>query len=194
MALTLEAHDVLLVVDMQNDFLQGGNLAVPGANAIIPIINRYISRFSKAGLAVIASRDWHPINHISFIDNQGPWPRHCIAGTYGAEFHPALQLPQGTEIISKATLPDKEAYSAVEDTPLLQKLRERDLQRIFICGVAMDYCVLATTKDLLLHGYTVIVLRDAVKAVDVQPGDGDRAREQLLSLGALEIDESEIVP
>ena len=182
-----DSHDALLVVDMQNDFLPGGSLGIEGADSIIEVVNSYIERFARTASAIFASRDYHPPDHISFSARGGPWPPHCVAGTHGAEFHPALRLPPGARIISKATSPDKDAYSALEDTPLLEQLRAEGIDRVFICGLAMDYCVLASGRDLLQAGFEVVVLTDAVGAVDLRPGDGMRAREELRQLGAIEI-------
>lgn len=187
MQISLEAHDALLVVDMQNDFLPGGSLAVGGAETIIPQVNSYIQIFSRAGLPVFASRDYHPENHISFQAAGGPWPPHCVAGSKGADFHPALRLPEDAVIISKATSPDKEAYSALDATPLNDHLQRLGITRVFICGLATDYCVYASARDLLQAKYMVIVLADAIKAVDAQPGDGDKARKELIDMGASEI-------
>lgn len=187
MTFSLDSHDALLVVDMQNDFLSGGSLAVNGAETIIALVNSYIRLFTGSRLPVFASRDYHPPHHISFQTEGGPWPPHCIAGSTGAEFHPRLQLPDDAVIISKGTSRDKEAYSAFAATGLNERLQALGTARVFICGLATDYCVHASARDLLLAGYTVIILTDAIKAVDVQPGDGDRARKELTDMGALEI-------
>lgn len=188
MNITLSLHDALLVVDMQNDFMPGGSLAVANSDNIIPTINRYLKRFSSADLPIFASRDFHPADHVSFIDQQGQWPSHCVAETSGAEFHKDLEFPESTVIISKGTDRDKEAYSALDATGLGETLNKNDINRVFVCGVATDYCVYASAKDLLTaKKFTVILLTDAVKAVDLVPGDGDKAIAELLSLGAIDI-------
>lgn len=187
MDIKISDHDALLVVDMQNDFLPGGSLAVSGSDMIIPVINSYLDTFTKAGQPIFASRDYHPANHMSFVAQQGQWPPHCVAGTSGAEFHPALHFSDNTIIISKGTAQDKEAYSALESTGLASMLHDHDIRRVFVCGVATDYCVHASAKDLLTEKFEVILLTDAIKAVDLVAGDGDKAITELKALGATQI-------
>lgn len=181
------AQDALLVVDMQNDFLPGGSLAIPEGDSIIPTINDYIEKFAKADAAIFASRDYHPANHISFKEQGGPWPAHCVIGTRGVEFHPDLHFAENTIYIEKGNNPAKEAYSAMDGTPLAGKLKEAGIKRVFVCGVATDYCVLASAKDLIAASYEVVLLSDGIKAVDVQAGDGERAVGELTALGATTI-------
>ena len=176
--------DVLLVTDIQNDFLPGGSLAVAGGDEVVPVLNRYIDAFVALDLPVYATRDWHPERHCSFRAQGGPWPVHCVAGTHGAGFAATLALPPGTTVISKATSPDREAYSSFEGTSLDSHLREAGIRRIFIGGIATDYCVLNTVRDARRLGYEVMLLTDAIRAVDVQPGDGLRAEEEMARLGA----------
>jgi nicotinamidase/pyrazinamidase len=176
--------DALLVVDVQRDFLPGGALAVPGADAILPRINRYAAEFERHGLPVFATRDWHPPDHCSFRDRKGPWPPHCVAGTPGAEWPAALMLPSETRVVSKATSRDADAYSGFQGTDLAAQLRALGCQRVLICGLATDYCVKATALDALAAGFTVFVLEDAVRAVEVNPGDGARALAELAGRGA----------
>ncbi len=194
MTISLEHHDALLVVDLQNDFLDGGSLGVPGSTAIIPVVNQYIDMFTRALFPVFACRDWHPANHCSFVENGGLWPVHCVAKDHGSEFHPDLHLPPGTYIASKGSLPDREAYSALEGTKLEKELRAQSIERVFICGLATDYCVLETTRDLVKNNFMAVILQDAIKAVDVQPGDGVRAIREMLSLGALKVTLHDISP
>ena len=176
--------DALIVVDVQNDFLPGGALAVPHGDEVIPVLNEWIDRFRAAGLPIVATRDWHPPDHCSFSPQGGPWPVHCVAGTHGAAFAPGLRLPPDTIVISKATRSDREAYSGFQGTELAERLRELGVRRIYVGGLATDYCVLNTVRDALREGFDVIVLRDAVRAVDVQPGDGERALAEMERLGA----------
>ncbi len=183
----LKAGDGLIVVDVQKDFLPGGSLAVPGGDQVIPVINRYIETLRSKGLPVFATRDWHPEGHSSFRSQGGPWPPHCLAGTEGAAFPPALQLPPDTELISKGTDIHTDAYSGFEGTDLDERLRSRGVGRLLIGGLATDYCVLNTVKDGLKLGYRVLLLQDAIKAVNVNPDDGKRAVEEMVSLGALPI-------
>jgi len=183
----LQPGDVLLVTDIQNDFLPGGSLAVAGGDEVVPVLNRYIGAFVAQGLPVYATRDWHPERHCSFHAQGGPWPVHCVAGTHGAAFAATLALPPDTTVISKATLPDREAYSSFQGTDLDSRLRAAGIHRIFIGGLATDYCVLNTVRDARQLGYDVFVLADAIRAVDVRPGDGQRADEEMASLGARRI-------
>lgn len=178
------AGDALLIVDVQNDFLPGGALPVPHGDEVIPALNRWIARFRERSLPVVATRDWHPPDHCSFQPQGGPWPVHCVAGTEGAAFASGLRLPEGALIISKATDSDREAYSGFQGTDLAARLRTLGVRRLFVGGLATDYCVLATVRDALDEGFDVVVLREAVRAVDLHPGDGDRALEDMERLGA----------
>ncbi len=178
--------DALIVVDVQNDFLPGGALAVPRGDEVIAPLNRVLDLFHTRGLPIFASRDWHPANHCSFRDRGGPWPPHCVADTEGAQFPASLQLPAFTAIVSKATSPDKDAYSAFEDTPLAMQLQMYGVKRVLVGGLATDYCVLNTVKDAVRHGFGVVLLTDAIRAVDVQPGDGERALAEMRALGVTE--------
>ena len=179
--------DVLLVTDIQNDFLPGGSLAVARGDEVVPVLNRYIREFVAHGLPVYATRDWHPAGHCSFHPQGGPWPIHCLAGTHGAAFAVTLSLPPDTTVISKATSQDQEAYSSFQGTDLDSRLRAAGIRRLFIGGLTTDYCVLSTVRDARQLGYEVFVLADAIRAVDVQPGDGQRAEAEMASLGARRI-------
>ncbi len=180
--------DALIIVDVQNDFLPGGALGVPQGDAVVPVLNRYVKRFSQLGLPIVATRDWHPADHISFKQRGGPWPPHCIADTEGAKFASALRLPANVKIVSKATTRDKDAYSGFGGTTLKDDLQRGNVRRLFVGGLATDYCVLNTVKDARANGFDVILLRDAIRAVDVKPGDGDRAEAEMLKLGAIPTD------
>ncbi|RRQ21005.1 nicotinamidase [Thiohalobacter thiocyanaticus] len=180
----LQEGDALVIVDVQKDFLPGGSLAVSEGDAVVPVLNRYIGEFHQRGLPVYATRDWHPPDHCSFREQGGIWPPHCIAGTEGAEYAPGLRLPATAVTISKATTPEKDAYSGFDDTDLAARLHAVGVKRVFVGGLATDYCVLNTVRDALNEGFGVMLLRDAVRAVDVQPGDGDRAEREMESLGA----------
>lgn len=176
--------DALIIVDVQNDFLPGGALPVPDGDAVIPVLNEYIHAFRAANLPIVATRDWHPRNHCSFKEQGGPWPAHCVAGSPGAEFAENLKLPEDTIVVSKATQPDREAYSGFQGTELHKKLRAMGVQRLFVGGLATDYCVLNTVKDALGLGYRVFLLIDAVKAVNVHPQDGENAVNEMARKGA----------
>ena len=179
----LRKGDVLVVVDVQNDFVTG-SLAVPGGGEVVAPLNAWIETFEREALPVVATRDWHPANHISFRDQGGPWPPHCVAGTQGAGFAPVLRLPAGTLLVSKATRPDREAYSGFEGTDLGARLRRLGAKRLFVGGLATDYCVLRTVVDARRNGYEAFVLADAIRAVDVHPGDGDEAEAAMSRAGA----------
>jgi nicotinamidase-related amidase len=188
----LREHDALIIVDVQSDFLPNGRLAVPQGDDVVPALNRLGALFADRGLPVVATRDWHPAAHCSFRDQGGPWPPHCIADTPGAAFADALYLPTSTIIISKATQPDRDAYSGFERTELDRVLHDAGTQRLFVAGLATDYCVLNTVRDALALGYKVFVLTDAIRAVDVHAGDGARALAEMERLGAITITSSAI--
>jgi nicotinamidase/pyrazinamidase len=176
--------DALLVVDVQNDFLPGGSLAVAGGDEVIPVLNRAIAAFEAQDLPVYASRDWHPPQHCSFQAQGGPWPPHCVARTHGAAFAAGLRLPHFTTVIAKATTADQDAYSAFQGTDLHERLHAAGIHRLFIGGLATEYCVLNTVRDALRLGYAVCLLSDAIRAVDIEPGDGLRAEREMARLGA----------
>ena len=182
--ITLQSGDALIAVDVQNDFLPGGSLAVPKGDEVVPPLNRYLAAFHAAGLPIFATRDWHPANHCSFKAQGGPWPPHCVAETDGARFSADLELPAGTTIISKATTPAKDAYSGFEGTDLEARLRAQGVRRLFIGGLATDYCVLNTVRDARKNGFEVYLLTDAIRAVNVKPDDGRRAEDEMRRLGA----------
>lgn len=188
----LQPGDALLLVDLQCDFLPGGALAVPDGDRVLPVLARYLVRFERAGLPICCTRDWHPADHVSFRRRGGPWPPHCVAGTPGAAFAPMLQLPATVQVFSKATMPETEAYSGFEGTGLAASLRRQGIGRLFVGGLATDYCVKATVLDALREGFEVWLLGDAVQAVDLQPGDGERALLLMRQAGARTIDESRL--
>lgn len=176
--------DALVIVDVQNDFLPGGNLAVAGGDEVIQVLNRYIELFSRRSLPIYATRDWHPSDHCSFKPQGGIWPPHCIAGSAGAKFPATLHLPYATTIVSKATTPEKDAYSGFEGTGLAEQLRSRGIEQLFVGGLATDYCVLNTVIDALSHGFKVMLLQDAIRAVNLQPGDDRAAIDVMIEHGA----------
>jgi nicotinamidase/pyrazinamidase len=176
--------DALLVVDVQNDFLPGGSLDVPNGDAVVPVLNRCMALFDEKQLPVFASRDWHPADHCSFRAQGGPWPPHCVAGSNGAAFASNLELPPDTVVISKADTQEHDSYSAFGGTGLVARLAAARIKRLFVGGLATDYCVLNTVLDALELGYAVVLLTDAVRAVDVAPGDGIKALGQMQGRGA----------
>ncbi len=189
MRVRLTPRDALIVVDMQKDFMPGGALPVPEGDRIVPRLNQYIELFFKGGLSVFFTRDWHPPNHISFKDQGGLWPPHCVQGTEGARFHEELFIPHDNRfIISKGTSPDFDAYSGFQGTVLDSLLKERGIKRVFVGGVATDYCVKNTVLGAINLGYQAFLLLDGIKGVDVKPGDSERATEEMLLAGAVGIE------
>lgn len=184
----LHAEDALLIVDVQQDFLSVGSLAVPAGDEVVRPLRAWIERFTAAGLPVFATRDWHPQDHCSFRTQGGPWPPHCIAGSIGARFATGLALPETVCVISKATLPDVEVYSGFKGTDLDLQLRHAGCRRLLIGGLATDYCVLHTVQDALGLGYRVVLLLAAIRAVELSPGDGARAIAAMTAMGAVPLD------
>lgn len=190
----LQNGDTLLVVDVQYDFLPGGALGVKHGDEVIPPLNRCLAVFQEKGLPIFASRDWHPPDHCSFRERGGPWPVHCVQHTLGAAFSPDLKLPPGVAVVNKAEARDREAYSVFGGTDFGERLKRAGVRRIFIGGLATDYCVLNTAIDAHAMGYEYFVLTDAVRAVDVQPGDGERALAEMKRLGAHLIESGALLP
>ena len=177
-------RDALVVVDVQRDFLPGGPLAVPDGTAVIGPLNAWLATFAARGCTAVASRDWHPPDHCSFEGRGGPWPAHCVAGSDGAAFATGLRLPADSLVVSKGTEAGTEAYSAFSGTELAPRLAAAGVRRLWIGGLATDYCVLATVRDALAQGFEVIVLTDAVRGVDVVAGASARALDAMRSAGA----------
>lgn len=170
--------EALIVVDVQNDFCPGGALAVPEGDEIIEEVNRLAS----GAPLVIATRDWHPPDHGSFADQGGTWPVHCVRDTPGAQLHRRLRVKLDA-IIDKGQARESEGYSGFEETTLERVLRERGVDTVHVVGLALDYCVKATALDAREAGFGVIVHREATRAVDVEPGDGERALAELRAAG-----------
>jgi nicotinamidase/pyrazinamidase len=182
--------DCLVVVDVQNDFCPGGALGVAGGDQVVPVLNTWIEEFHEKGLPVVYTQDWHPKDHMSFVENGGIWPPHCVQDTEGADFHPDL-IVRG-EVCRKGFEKDKEAYSGFDgrvgqlDGPALDAwLKQRGVQRIFVGGIATDYCVKATVLDGIRYCFEVVVLKDAVRAVNVNPDDGEKALAEMEEAGAV---------
>jgi nicotinamidase/pyrazinamidase len=182
--IALTPADALIIVDLQNDFLPGGSLGVPQGDEVVAPIQQLIDLYQSHGLPIYASRDWHPVGHCSFVEQGGIWPVHCIAGSNGAAFSTAIPLEQVAIVISKATTVEKDAYSAFNGTGLGDEMRARGIARVAVCGLATDYCVLNTARDALAEGFAALLVLDAIRAVDVQPGDGARAIAAMQAAGA----------
>ena len=178
------SDDALLITDIQKDFLSGGALPVPGGDEIIPVLNVYIKHFEAVKAHFFASRDWHLPNHVSFKAQGGPWPPHCVQNTEGAKFSPDLMLPAHVVVISKATNPGHESYSVFDGTSFEHELKMCEAKRLFVGGLATDYCVLNTVLDACKLGYETVVLIDATLGLNVEPDDVDRAIESMLKAGA----------
>ncbi|MEM2373730.1 MAG: nicotinamidase, partial [Thermoproteota archaeon] len=175
MKISLTEKSALIIVDVQNDFLPGGALAVPNGDSVIEPLNRYIELFNKNKLPVFATRDWHPKDHVSFKERGGSWPSHCVQNTRGAQISEKLKLSSNVRIIDKAFSSDRDSYSGFQETVLDLELRRLGVRRLFIGGLATDYCVKATVLDSLELGFETILLLDAIKGVDVNPGDSENA-------------------
>ena len=185
-----DTRAALLIVDVQNDFCPGGALAVAGGDVVVAPLTSLAKAFRAKGLPVFASRDWHPADSGHFRAGGGAWPVHCVAGSPGAAFHPGLDLPPGTAVLSKGTARDEQGYSVFDEgrtaagTTLAEELRRAGVTRLFVGGLATDYCVRGAVIGGLGEGFEVTVLTDAIAAVDVQPGDGARALEEMSQAGA----------
>lgn len=176
--------DALLIVDVQNDFCPGGALAVAGGDAVVPVINQWIAAAIETDVPVIASRDWHPEDHVSFKAQGGPWPAHCVRGTTGAAFRSDLRLPPATIVVTKGNDAMEEAYSAFQGTELERRLRELGVKRLWVGGLALDYCVKASALDAVATGnLEVALILAATRAVNVGPGNGEKAVAELRAAG-----------
>jgi nicotinamidase/pyrazinamidase len=177
-------NSALLVVDVQNDFCPGGALGIQAGDRVIPVVNKLMPLFPL----VLATQDWHPANHCSFLEQGGIWPPHCVQNTKGAELHPSLDRQEIDRFFFKAFTVDKDAYSGFEgfdeeERSLNAVLHEQQMKKLYIAGLATDYCVKATALDALKNGYEVYVILDAVQAVNVNEKDGEQALAEIASKG-----------
>jgi nicotinamidase/pyrazinamidase len=180
--------EALIVVDVQNDFCPGGALAVPQGDRVVPTLNQYLERATRAGVRVYASRDWHPSATAHFASGGGPWPAHCVQGTAGAAFHPDLRLPASAAIVTKGTGATDDGYSAFEGRladgrALADDLRAHAITTLYIGGLATDYCVLQTALSARREGFDTVWLSDASLPVEVHQGDGQRAVVAMTAVG-----------
>jgi nicotinamidase/pyrazinamidase len=188
------ASAALILVDIQNDFCPGGALAVNEGDKIVPVVNRLIPKFPL----VISTQDWHPSNHISFKGQGGPWPPHCVQGTRGAELRSDLKTDTIAYYFHKASSPEKDDYSefAGKDdrgNSLDAVLKGHDVKEIYVVGLATDYCVLETVMDGVRYGYEVYAVTDAMRAVNVNSDDGEKALRKMASSGAHLITSDEVL-
>jgi len=179
----------LIVVDVQNDFCPGGALAVPDGASIVSVLNQYVQSFGERSLPIFASRDWHPMKTRHFRDFGGLWPIHCVQGTHGAAFHGGLQLTTDATIVSKGEDPESDAYSAFQGTTpegiaLAAALEAKRVERVYVGGLATDYCVKSTILDALKHGLVASILVDASRGVNLKPHDSELAIEEMVRAGA----------
>jgi len=179
------ATTALILVDIQNDFCPGGSLAVPEGDQIVDIVNRLAPVFRF----VAATEDWHPPGHVSFKAQGGPWPPHCVQGSLGAELNPGLDQSGIDLIARKGFSLDKDTFEGLEaisdeGAKLDDILKQKDVDSIYVAGLATDYCVKATVLDAIKKGYKVFAITDAMRAVDVEPGDGQRAIDEMRAAGA----------
>ena len=173
--------DALIVVDVQNDFCPGGVLAVEGGDEVVEPINR----MAREHELVVATRDWHPADHGSFVEQGGIWPVHCVQDTPGAQLHPELDAAAIDEIVDKGQDPGTDGYSGFDGTHLADLLREHGIDQVTVVGLATDYCVKNTALEALQQGFAVTVDTTAVRGVDVEPGDSERALGELRAAGAV---------
>ena len=178
----LRKGDALIVVDVQKDFCPGGALPIEKGDEVVPVLNRWITAATEKGVPIYASRDWHPIHHMSFKEQGGLWPPHCIQDTDGAAFHPDLELPMETNKITKGVRFDKDQNSAFDQTGLAVHLREHGIKRVWVGGLAQDVCVLATVLDARKEGFEVEVIMDATRPVTAE--GGARANREMRNAGA----------
>ena len=188
----MTVRDALIVVDVQKDFCPGGALAVPDGDKVVPLINRLQDLFTT----VLFTRDWHPAGHISFSQNpefkDGSWPKHCLAGSDGAAFHSKLKVPLYAKVIDKATEKDREAYSAFDVGELAAELRHQQIERLFVVGLATNYCVMATVLAALKEGFQVVLVADACRGIDVPAGSVQKALDEMADAGALIVNSNQL--
>jgi nicotinamidase/pyrazinamidase len=178
---SLKDGDALIVVDVQKDFCPGGALPIDEGEKVIPVLNRWIDEAAKKSLPVFASRDWHPVGHISFQGSGGQWPIHCLQDSDGARFHPELALPASAIIVTKGVRFDKDQNSAFDETGLAWELRRRGVLRVLVGGLAEDVCVFATVLDGRREGFEVVLITDATRPVT--PDGGEEARKIMKEKG-----------
>lgn len=179
----LKPGDALIVVDVQKDFCPGGALPIENGDAVVPVLNRWIAKAIDRGVPVYASRDWHPVGHISFSERGGPWPPHCIQDSDGARFHADLELPHSVVKVTKGVRFDQDQNSAFDQTGLAAQLRHEGIKRLWVGGLAEDVCVLATALDGRKEGFDVVLIEDATRPVTTQ--GGEKARAEMREAGIL---------
>jgi nicotinamidase/pyrazinamidase len=177
-----EPDDALVIVDVQNDFCPGGALPIERGADVVPILNRWIAAALAKHVPIYASRDWHPVDHVSFKQQGGPWPPHCIQDSEGARFHPELHLPDSVIKITKGVRFDHDQNSVFDATGLAYLLRLKGITRLWVGGLAEDVCVLATVLDARRNGFDVVLIQNATRPVSAE--GGERSRQQMREAGA----------
>jgi nicotinamidase/pyrazinamidase len=177
----IRRRDGLLMVDVQNDFCSGGKLPIKGGDEVVPVLNKWIQASLVKNIPIYASRDWHSVRHLSFKDEGGKWPVHCIEDTEGAAFHPELIMPEHMIKITKGVRFDKDQNSAFDETGLAFQLKKDGIERLFIGGLALDVCVLATVMDARKEGFKVKLILEATRAVT--PEGGEEAVKRMKDAG-----------
>ena len=180
-----DGHSALLLVDLQNDFFPGGALSIPEAKSSFPPFNRYIRHFSRNGWPVLATRDWHPPNHCSFREQQGPQPNHCVQGSRGAQFHSDLVLPPGMMVISKGTQPKQESSSCFEGSSLEDRLEDLGTNTLFILGLGAPECLKRTVSEACRLKFKTVILTDAVKTGLQSSADSTEYFQDLVKMGGV---------
>lgn len=185
----MERNAALVLIDVQIDFCPGGALAVTDGDQVVPVLNRYIEKFAAAGAVIVATRDWHPETTRHFKSGGGIWPPHCVQETDGGKFHSSLNIDERVIVMSKGQSPDADSYSGFDAVTsdglrLVELLRARGVEILYVGGLATDYCVKHTVLDGLKEGFKVVLLEDAIRGVNLQPADSKEAIEEMLRAGA----------
>lgn len=194
--ITPEADAALIVVDVQNDFCPGGALGVDDGDAVVPVLNRWIEAFRAEGRPIVYTQDWHPADHVSFEEQGGIWPVHCVENTEGAAFHKDL-LVRG-HVFRKAFEQGLEGYSGFDgrlvaddgsmtDVELVSWLREQGVKKVYVGGLTTDYCVRATVLDALENEFDAVYIEAASRPVNVEPGDEEKAVAEMQARGATKV-------
>jgi len=181
--ISLQDSDALLVVDPQNDFCPGGALPIPQGDQVIPVINTWIRAALSRGIPVYCSRDFHPREHPSFQEQGGPWPQHCIQDTWGAGFHPHLEVPEQARLVTKGVRFDMDQNSVFQETGLISRLERDGTKRLVVMGLALDVCVRASVLDGLKSGFEMLVILDGCRAVTEE--SGQEAIREMEEAGAI---------
>ncbi|MCK7460355.1 nicotinamidase [Idiomarina aminovorans] len=183
MKVTFQPNDVLIVVDVQNDFCPGGKLALDEGDEVVPVINAMIAQAQESDIPVFVSRDWHPRHHVSFDERGGSWPEHCVQGTKGAEFHPDLSVPDNARLVSKGARFDIDQYSAFDKTGLVSELVHMNVKRVWVVGLALEVCVKATALDAVKNDYETLLVEDGTRFID--RADAEKTRAELKDAGVI---------